>query len=55
MGHLAEPKGVDFIIESKPMTAKEKAELAEFIKKRKSVIEKQEQLRRKRKKTEKAT
>ncbi len=33
MGHIAEPKEVDFIIESKPLTQKEKQELADYIKK----------------------
>lgn len=42
MGHIKEPKGVDFIIESKPMTAKEKEELTKFIKKRKSDLKETE-------------
>jgi hypothetical protein len=33
MGHIAEPKDIDFIIESKPLTKKEKKELADYIKK----------------------
>lgn len=33
MGYIAEPKGVDFLIESPPLTKKEKKEISEFIKK----------------------
>jgi hypothetical protein len=32
MGHIKEPKGVDFIIKSEPMTDKEQAAISEFIK-----------------------
>ena len=35
MGHVKTPKGVDFIIESKPLTDKERLEISEFIKKSK--------------------
>jgi len=35
MGHIPEPKGVDFIIQSPPLSDKERKELSEFIKKRK--------------------
>ncbi|AFU69535.1 hypothetical protein P700755_002817 [Psychroflexus torquis ATCC 700755] len=35
MGHIAEPKGVDFLIKSTPLTDKEREELSEHIKKRK--------------------
>ncbi|HYG39359.1 MAG TPA: hypothetical protein VD908_12095 [Cytophagales bacterium] len=31
MGHIKEPKGVDFIIESKPLTDKERKKISEFI------------------------
>ena len=31
MGHIKEPKGVDFIIKSEPLTDKEQAEISEFI------------------------
>jgi len=31
MGHIKEPKGVDFIIESKPLTVEERAAISEFI------------------------
>lgn len=37
MGHISEPKGIDFLIQSPPLTEKERKELSEFIKKRKSV------------------
>lgn len=33
MGYVKEPKGVDFIIKSDPMTEKEQAAISEFIKK----------------------
>ena len=32
MGHIKEPKGVDFIIQSKPLTDKERKEISKFIK-----------------------
>jgi hypothetical protein len=32
MGHIKEPKGVDFIIKSEPLTAKEQSAISEFIK-----------------------
>jgi len=41
MGHIAEPKGVDFLIESPPLTDKERKELSEFIKKRKTELGKE--------------
>jgi len=31
MGHIREPKDVDFIIESKPLTNKERKEISELI------------------------
>lgn len=33
MGHITEPKDVDFIIESPPLSDKERKEISEFIKK----------------------
>ncbi len=33
MGHIIEPKGVDFLIQSPPLTDKERVEISEFIKK----------------------
>ncbi len=33
MGHIKEPKGVDFIIKSDPLTDKDRQEISEFIKK----------------------
>lgn len=33
MGHIAEPKNVDFIIESPPLSDKERREISEFIEK----------------------
>ena len=32
MAHLKEPKGVDFIIESEPLTEEARAEISAFIK-----------------------
>ena len=40
MGHIPEPKEVDFLIEGPPLTDEEKSELSEFIKKRKSELRK---------------
>jgi hypothetical protein len=37
MAHIKEPVGIDFLIESQPLTNKEKQEISEFIKKRKAV------------------
>ncbi len=31
MGYIKEPKGVDFIIQSKPLTDKERKEISKFI------------------------
>jgi len=33
MGHISEPKDVDFIIESPPLSDKERKEISEFIEK----------------------
>lgn len=33
MGHIAEPKNVDLIIESPPLSDKERKEISEFIEK----------------------
>jgi hypothetical protein len=38
MGYIIEPKGVDFIIKSKPLTATQSKALSEFIAKRKLEI-----------------
>lgn len=46
MGHIKEPDGVDFIINGKPLTDKEKKAISEFIKADKEKIAKQK-LRRK--------
>ena len=35
MGLIKEPKGVDFVIQSIPLTDKEKIEISEFIRNRK--------------------
>lgn len=31
MGYIKEPKGVDFVIESKPLTDKDRKEISQFI------------------------
>jgi len=49
MGHIAEPKNVDFIIESPPLSDKERKEISEFIEKLKNK-EKSKKLSPKRKK-----
>ena len=36
MGHIKEPKGVDFIIESKPLTEEERNKISDFIRKDKA-------------------
>ena len=35
MGHISEPKGIDFLIQSPPLTDKERKELSQFIENRK--------------------
>lgn len=35
MGHISEPKGIDFLIQSPPLTEKERKELSQFIENRK--------------------
>jgi hypothetical protein len=37
MGYIKEPKGIDFIIQSEPLTDKVKAEISEFIRNYKSL------------------
>ena len=32
MGHIREPKGVDFVIQSEPLTDQARKEISEFIK-----------------------
>ena len=41
MGHIKEPDGVDFVINGKPLTEKEKKAISEFIKADKAKIAKQ--------------
>jgi len=38
MGFIKEPEGVDFVIQSKPLTIKQEKELSEYIAKRKLEI-----------------
>jgi len=35
MGHIKEPEGIDFVIQSPPLTKQEKKDISEFIKKSK--------------------
>ena len=50
MGHIAEPKNVDFIIESPPLSNKERREISEFIEK----LKKKEKSRKSTPKSKKA-
>ncbi len=36
MGHIKEPKGIDFIIKSEPLTDEERKAISEFIRKDKA-------------------
>ena len=38
MGLIREPEGVDFVIQSKPLTDKQEREISEYIAKRKLAI-----------------
>jgi hypothetical protein len=40
MGHIKEPEGVDFVIQSRSLTKEQEKELSEFIAKRKLQIKK---------------
>jgi hypothetical protein len=40
MGFIKEPEGVDFVIQSKPLTKKQEKELSDYIAKRKLEIKK---------------
>jgi hypothetical protein len=40
MGFIKEPDGIDFVIQSKPLTKKKEKELSEFIATRKLAIKK---------------
>lgn len=40
MGHIKEPKGIDFIIKSEPLTDKEQAAISEFIQNYKAKLSK---------------
>lgn len=41
MGFIKEPEGVDFVIQSKPLTKEQEKQLKEYIAKRKLEIKKQ--------------
>jgi len=47
MGYIKEPDGVDFVIQGKPLTEKEKKEISEFIKADKERIARQNKRRNK--------
>lgn len=47
MGYIKEPEGVDFVINGKPLTDKQKKEISEFIKADKKRISKIKTLRTK--------
>ncbi len=36
MGHIKEPEGIDFLIQSPPLTKKERIDISDFIRKSKS-------------------
>lgn len=40
MGFIKEPEGIDFVIKSSPLSAKQEKELSEYIAKRKLEIKK---------------
>jgi len=46
MGHIKEPKGVDFIIESKPLTEEERKKISDFIRKDKAKLTNRKKLSR---------
>jgi len=47
MGHIKEPKGVDFIIQSKPLTDKDRTEISKFISDYKAKNKKKQLIKRK--------
>lgn len=49
MAHIIEPKGVDFIIKSKPLTEKDRKEISKFIADYKSTYKKKQFEAKKRK------
>jgi len=51
MGHIKEPKGVDFIIESEPLTEKDRKEISKFIADYKSEHKKKPRTQKRKKQT----
>lgn len=49
MGHIKEPKGVDFIIKSEPLTEKDRKEISKFIADYKSAQKKKSRNRKREK------
>ena len=47
MGYIAEPKGIDFLIKSPPLTGEERKALSEFIQMRKKESRKKSVLKQK--------
>ena len=43
MGFIREPEGVDFVIQSKPLTTKQEKDISDFIAKRKREIKQKTQ------------
>jgi hypothetical protein len=52
MAHIKEPEGIDFLIQSPPLTEKEKKEISELIEKLKSKSPRKRIVRRKKIKKE---
>jgi len=52
MAHIREPEGIDFVIQSPPLTEKEKKEISELIKKLKAETSQKRFSRKKRPKKE---
>ncbi|MEX0811873.1 MAG: hypothetical protein WD048_06630 [Chitinophagales bacterium] len=50
MGHISEPKNIDFIIESPPLSDKERRKISEFIEKLKKKKNRKSTLKQKKKK-----
>lgn len=46
MGHIKEPKGVDFVIESEPLTEEERKKISEFIRRDKAKLTNKRKLSR---------
>lgn len=47
MGHIKDPKGVDFVIQSEPLSDKDKKEISKFIAEYKAKRSKKRRLKKK--------